>query len=86
MKENSELAAQLRLAMSLLPDDEMLGEIEASNNVATERSWDHTSWPVAGTMQVSVTTYLGDGTQRQYQLLRVGSYSELSLVCERPPF
>jgi len=86
MKENKQLAGQVRLAMSLLPEDEMLGEIEASNNVAVERSWDHTSWPFAGIMEICITTYLEDGTRRKYLLLRIGGQAELSLMSEVPPF
>jgi len=81
-----ELAELIRVALGLLPPDELLGELEASNSVTLERNWRSGAYePAPGNMDVTVTTYLLDGRQRKYQLLRRGNRHELFRVMDTPP-
>lgn len=67
MMANKELLAFIQAAGALIPDDELLGDISASNSVRSPRIG---MLAPPGTMEVTITTFLENGNQREYRAIQ----------------
>lgn len=84
IRETEELAASIRIALELVPEDELLDTVEASNSVRVEPNWrtGEVSNVQCGIREIAITT-INRGEQRKKTYLLLDG-TRLGLVREEP--
>ena len=68
IRDTEQLLTFLQQGIDLLPDDELLADVTASNNVHLTKNRSNAYLPITGMMHVGFTTYRKDGACCEYQL------------------